>query len=58
MEMTINSYISRRTPICKEIQTDVKLLNQQIDILKVEKSMGDDNKAAKELKIANQLIQD
>ena len=26
-----NSYISRITPICKEIQTDVKLLNQQID---------------------------
>ena len=47
-----NSYISRITPICKEIQTDVKLLNQQIDTLKVEKSMGDDNIAAKELKIA------
>ena len=49
-----NSYISRITPICKEIQTDVKLLNQQIDTLKVEKSMGDDNIAAKELKIAGQ----
>ena len=47
-----NSYISRITPICKEIQTDVKLLNQQIDTLKAEKSMGDDNIAAKELKIA------
>ena len=47
-----NSYISRITPICKEIQTDVKLLNQQIDTLKVAKSMGDDNIAAKELKIA------
>ena len=47
-----NSYISRITPICKEIQTDVKLLNQQTDTLKVEKSMGDDNIAAKELKIA------
>ena len=47
-----NSYISRITPVCKEIQTDVKLLNQQIDTLKVEKSMGDDNIVAKELKIA------
>ena len=46
-----NSYISRITPICKEIQTDVKLLNHQIDTLKVEKSIGDDNIAAKELKI-------
>ena len=46
-----NTYISRITPpICKEIQTDVKLLNQQIDTLKVEKSMGDDNIAAKGLK--------
>ena len=49
-----NSYISRITPICKEIQTDVKLLNQQIDTLNVEKSMGDDNIAAKELKIVCQ----
>ena len=47
-----NSYVSRITRIFKEIQSDVKLLNQQIDTLKVEKSMGDDNIAAKELKIA------
>ena len=48
----VNSYISRITPICKEIQADVKLLNHQIDPLKVEKSMDDDNIAAKELKVA------
>ena len=47
-----NGYVSRITPICKVIQTDVKLLNQQIDTLKVGKSMGDDNIAAKEHKIA------
>ena len=41
--------------ICKEIQTDVKLLSQQMDTLKVEKSMGDDDIAAKKFKIAGPL---
>ena len=47
-----NSYVSRITGIFKEIQSDVKLLNRQIDTLKREKSVGDDNIAAKELEIS------
>ena len=38
-----NIYVSGITTVCKEIQTDIKLLKKQIDTLKVGKSMGDDN---------------